>query len=114
VRLLGFDHDSLVELGIRVRDLFAGGTAAPDRVRAAVDNAYLSTLASAVAGCLGGRVGVAPRVFLRKLVAEGLDRVDQFPDFDPRQHYSLTITDTELTEVERQAVRSADDVVIDV
>lgn len=114
VRLLGFDHDRLVELGIRVRDLFADGAAAPDQVRAAVDNAYLSTLASAVAGGLGGRVGVAPRVFLRKLVAEVLDRVDQFPDFDPRQHYALTITDTELTEVERQAARSADDVEIDV
>ncbi|MGH3836679.1 MAG: BREX system ATP-binding protein BrxD [Pseudonocardiaceae bacterium] len=114
VRLLGFDHDRLVELGIRVRDLFADGAAAPDRVRAAVDDAYLCTLASAVAGGLGGRVGVAPRVFLRKLVAEVLDRVDQFPDFDPRQHYALTITDTELTEVERQAARSADDVEIDV
>lgn len=114
VRLLGFDHDRLVELGVRVRDLFADGAAAPDRVRAAVDDAYLATLASAVAGGLGGRVGVAPRVFLRKLVAEVLDRVDQFPDFDPRQHYALTITDTELTEVERQAARSADDVEIDV
>ncbi len=114
VRLLGFDHNRLVELGIRVRDLFVDGAAAPDRVRTAVDDAYLATLATAVAGGLGGRVGVAPRVFLRKLVAEVLDRVDQFTDFDPRQHYALTITDTELTEVERQAARSADDVEIDV
>ena len=42
----------------------------------------------AVAGELGGQVGVAPRLFLKKLVADVLDRVDQFPDFDPRQHYA--------------------------
>ena len=47
-------------------------------------------LADAVTGALGGKVGVAPRVFLKKLVADVLDRVDQFPDFDPRRHYTLT------------------------
>ena len=57
------------------------------------DDAYVRELASAVAGELGGRVGVAPRIFLKKLVADVLDRVDQFPDFDPRQHYALTISD---------------------
>ena len=38
-----------------------------------------------------------------------LDRVDQFPDFDPRQHYALTVAPTEMTEVERNAA-SADEV----
>jgi len=114
IRLPGFDHDRLVELGIRVRDLFADGADAPARVRALVDDAYLSVLASAVAGGLGGKVGVAPRLFLRKLVVDVLDRTDQFDQFDPRQHYALTISDTELTEVERQAAQSPDDVELDV
>ena len=52
---------------------------------------------------LGGKVGVAPRVFLKKLVADVLDRVDQFADFDPRRHYALTLAASELTEVERNA-----------
>ena len=39
-------------------------------------------------GKLGGRVGVAPRIFLRKLVGELLDRIDQFEDFDPRSDYA--------------------------
>ena len=39
---------------------------------------------------LGGKVGVAPRLFLKKLVGDVLDRVDQFPDFDPRRDYALT------------------------
>ena len=30
-----------------------------------------------------------------------LDRVDQFDDFDPRRHYRLTVTGSELTDVER-------------
>ena len=54
-------------------------------------------------GSLGGKVGVAPRVFLKKLVADVLDRVDQFADFDPRRHYALTMPPAELSEVERNA-----------
>ena len=52
---------------------------------------------------VGGRVGVAPRVFLKKLVADVLDRVDQFADFDPRKHYALTVSAGELSEEERNA-----------
>ncbi|MFG3707092.1 BREX system ATP-binding protein BrxD [Micromonospora sp. NPDC047670] len=103
IRLPGFTVDSLVELGGRVRDLYADGAAAPDRVRHLVDEGYLSDLARAVAGGLGGKVGVAPRLFLKKLVGEVLDRVDQFPEFDPRQHYAPTLTATEMTDVERNA-----------
>ena len=46
----------------------------------------------------------APRIFLKKLVADVLDRVDQFREFNPRQHYALTIREAELTPVERQAM----------
>ena len=110
LRLPGFDLQRLGELGRRVRDLYAGGARDPERITDVVDNAYIAELATAVTGELGGKVGVAPRVFLRKLVADVLDRVDEFPDFDPRRHYSLTITATELTEPERNAATSADDI----
>lgn len=56
-----------------------------------------------MAGTLGGQVGVAPRIFLKKLVADVLDRVDQFDDFDPRQHYRLTVQRSELTPAEQGA-----------
>jgi hypothetical protein len=72
-------------------------------VRSTVDNAYIAELAKAVTGQLGGRVGVAPRIFLRKLVQDVLDRVDEFADFDPRKHYALTLSDAELTDTERNA-----------
>ncbi|MET8040918.1 BREX system ATP-binding protein BrxD [Micromonospora sp. NPDC005215] len=109
IRLSGFTVESLVELGGRVRDLYADGSADPARVSALVDDGYLGELARAVAGGLGGKVGVAPRLFLKKLVGEVLDRVDQFPEFDPRRHYALTLSAAEMTDVERNAT-SADEI----
>ncbi|GGL40862.1 BREX system ATP-binding protein BrxD [Nocardia jinanensis] len=109
IRLAGFDLDRLVEVGMRVRTVYADGATAPDRIRTLVDDTYLRDLAAAVAGKLGGQVGISPRLFLKKLILDVLDRVDQFSEFDPRQHYALTVTKTELTDTERAAV-SADDV----
>ena len=103
LRLPGFSSDSLLELGGKVRDLYEAGAGAPDRVAAAVDDAYIADLAGAVSGSLGGKVGIAPRIFLKKLVADVLDRVDQFPDFDPRRHYALTLSAGELTPEERNS-----------
>jgi len=116
IRLRGFDIDSLTEVGRIVRDLYAEGANDPDRLRSTVDNEYVALLARAVTGELGAQVGIAPRVFLKKLVADVLDRVDQFADFDPRVHYQLTVVDGELTEVERNARRaeSVDEIELDV
>ncbi|GAA3377584.1 BREX system ATP-binding protein BrxD [Streptomyces sannanensis] len=103
LRLSGFDLPHLGELGRKVRDLYRDGARHPARVAGRVDDAYVDELAAAVTGGLGGKVGVAPRVFLRKLVADVLDRVDEFADFDPREHYSFTLRASELTETERNA-----------
>lgn len=107
LRLPGFDETALLSLGSKVRDLFAGGAGEPDRIRGVVNDTYVATLASAVTGSLGGKVGIAPRVFLKKLVGDVLDRVDQFPDFDPRRDYPVTVNADELTEVERNAAALA-------
>ncbi|MFF3407732.1 BREX system ATP-binding protein BrxD [Streptomyces sp. NPDC002742] len=114
LRLAGFDLVRLGELGRNVRDLYAGAARHPARIAALADDAYIAELATAVTGGLGGKVGVAPRLFLRKLVADVLDRVDEFDDFDPRRHYALTLSNAELNEVERNAAASnADDVELD-
>jgi hypothetical protein len=114
IRLKGFDTDALIEVGCKVRNLYASGRD-EDRIRQRVDDAYVEDLAKAVTGSLGGRVGIAPRIFLKKLVGDVLDRVDQFEDFDPRQHYALTIAENELTAVERAAksANSVDDIELD-
>ena len=95
-----------------MRDIYAEGAVAGDRVRALVNDAYVESLAKAVTGNLGGKVGVSPRLFLKKLVADVMDRVDQFEDFEPRKHYALTITETEMTAQERASigVGSVDDI----
>lgn len=113
LRLGGFDLERLGELGRTVRDLYAGVARNPERIAAVVDDAYVDTLARALTGELGGKVGVAPRLFLRKLVEAVLDRVDEYADFDPRRDYPITVTDSELTETERNAAAGADDVELD-
>ncbi len=112
LRLPGFTLDSLIALGITIRDLFASGSDDAARIISVADDAYIADLARAVSGSLGGKVGVAPRLFLKKLVGDVLDRIDQFPDFDPREHYRLTVSTTELTDTERNLV-SADDIELD-
>lgn len=109
IRLPGFSQDVLREVGATVRNLYANGSESGERVSELVDDDYIATLASAVSGSLGGQVGVAPRVFLKKLVGDVLDRVDQFDDFDPRQHYKLTVSDGELNDVERNAAATSPD-----
>jgi bacteriophage exclusion system BrxC/D-like protein len=112
IRLAPFDLDRLCLVGEKIRDIFVQDAKAKDRVNALCDDAYVRSLAEAVTGKLGGKVGIAPRVFLKKLVADILDRIDQFDDFRPREHYALTISDAELTLVERQhaAANDVDDI----
>lgn len=116
LRLKPFDLNGLAEVGGRVRDIFANGSTRADRIRQLVDQTFLDRLADLIAGKLGGKVGVAPRIFLKKLVADILDRIDQFPDFDPGRDYSPSLAPSELNEAESAAVPagSVDDINIKV
>jgi hypothetical protein len=107
VRLRNFDLSGLGEVGRKVRDLFAEGSPASDRVRRLANDSFLDGFASAMAGALGGKVGLAPRLYLKKLV-DILDRIEQFPDFDPRKDYGLALADAELTLEERAVAASTD------
>ena len=115
MRLPPFDMDRLIQIGIRIRDIYAGQSNQAERILKLCDNAFLKDFATSVAGKLGGKVGIAPRIFLKKLVADLLDRIDQFPDFDPRVHYSLKIDVAELSDVERVAagLQSPDEIELD-
>jgi hypothetical protein len=109
VRLRNFDLPALVEVGCRVRDLFADGSECGDRVRKLADDTYVKDLARALTGRLGGKVGLAPRLFLKKLVGEVLDRIEIFTDFDPRRNYELTLSGAEMNLDEREAA-TVDDI----
>ncbi|MFO0647986.1 MAG: BREX system ATP-binding protein BrxD [Polyangiales bacterium] len=111
IRLLPFDAKRLFEVGCKVRDLFPARD--PANLQARVSDAFIAALAADVTRGFGGRVGIAPRIFLKKLVAGVLDLVDTHPDFDPVQHFSLKLSATELTPEECEAagvVRSVDDI----
>lgn len=108
IRLPAFDLDRLCKVGCRIRDIYHSHSNAADRISQLCDDEFVRDLASAVTGKLGGRVGIAPRIFLKKLVGDILDRIEQFPDFAPREHYAITISESELTAVERQASAASD------
>lgn len=115
IRLMPFGQEALLEVGRKVRDIFASGSKAEARVLQVADEPLLGSLASGVAGRLGGKVGLAPRIFLKKLVVEVLDRVELYPEFDPRQHYQPIIDGSEMNDAERVAagLLSPDDIVLE-
>jgi hypothetical protein len=113
IRLSPFDLDRMVEVGAKVRDLYP--PRGVDRVSAKVDDGVLRDLAEGVTGKLGGKVGIAPRIYLKRLVGL-LDQVDEFPDFDPRKDHELVISAQDLTDEERAAagvLRTVDDIELD-
>jgi len=114
LRLTTFDHDRLVEVGTKVRDLFAADCKAPERVRSLANAEYIDTLARAMTGKLGGKVGITPRLFLKKLVVNVLDTIDLHDTFDPRKDYKLTVSSNEMTAVEREAqAKNVNDIELD-
>lgn len=94
VRLSSFDAGRLFEVGRRVRDLYPAEH--PERVRERVSDAFLQGLVAQVTAGFGGKVTVAPRVFLRELV-DVIDRVEQHDAYDPAAHYKLALDGETLT-----------------
>jgi hypothetical protein len=113
VRLLGFRRDTLQELGGRIRGIYASASTGADRIATFVTDDYLGTLADTVAGRLGGRVGVAPRLYLRKLI-DVLDKIEQFPDYVPEDAANVRVGDGELNDDERAAIGGVDGIPLDV
>lgn len=114
IRLQPFDEPQLIEVGRKVRALYP--TRHADRLAQRLPDEVLVALARQVTGKLGGKVGMAPRLFLKKLVGDVMDRIEEHPDFDPTIHYSLKLSAAEMCPEERDAagiVRSIDDLELD-
>jgi hypothetical protein len=101
VRLHPFNGDRLFAVGQRIRDLYPSEQ--PSRIQAKVGDGFLRSLVAQVTTGFGGKVAVAPRLFLRELT-DILDRVDQHQDFDPTVHYKLTVKGDELKAEELAAI----------
>ncbi len=104
---MGFDAEKLEKVGRGVRDLFGQQSKVSDRVHGKVDDAYVRDMAEAVTGKLGGKVGVSPRIFLKKLV-DVMDRVELYEEFNPRTDYPVEVAASELTATEKNAQSAAD------
>lgn len=104
IRLKPFDMEMLLEVGCKVRDIFTEGASSPSRFKDVADNALIRSLAESITGSLGGKTGIAPRIFLKKLVADLLDRIELHATFDPRKDYRLTIREDELSVEERNSM----------
>lgn len=100
VRLLPFDESRLLTVGQRIRDLYPAKN--PQRVVAKVDDGFLTSLVGQVTNGFGGKVSLAPRLFLRELM-DVLDRVDLHADYEPSQHYQLDFQESKLTDEELAA-----------
>jgi len=114
IKLQGFDMDRLQLLGCRVRDIYAEHASHAERIRTKVDDRLVQGLAKKVTGSLGGKIGIAPRLFLKKLV-QLIDKVDEHEAFDPVVDGSLDIQESEMTLEERgaSAAGRADDIQLD-
>jgi hypothetical protein len=113
VRLTPFDDGKVLEVGRRIRDLYPSDET--DRIRMRVTDAVLASLANNVSSAVGGQLSVVPRLYLKKLV-DMIDRVDQYPDFSPVEHFELKLDISEMSDEERAAagvVRSIDDISLD-
>jgi hypothetical protein len=100
VRLLPFAEDKLLEVGRRVRNLYPAKETA--RVASRVDDRFLAALVAQITAGFGGKVSLAPRLFLRELI-DVMDRVDLHADYDPTAHYRLELDDAKLTPEELAA-----------
>lgn len=100
VRLLPFTDERLLTVGTRIRNLYPAKN--PDRVAERIDDRFLRALVSQVTAGFGGKVSLAPRLFLRELI-DVMDRVDIHEDYDPATHYRLELEDGKLTPEELAA-----------
>lgn len=100
VRLLPFTDERLRLVGTRIRELYPAKNA--DRVAQRIDDRFLRALVEQVTTGFGGKVALAPRLFLRELI-DVMDRVDIHEDYDPASHYRLELEDGKLTPEELAA-----------
>ena len=100
LELKPFDESRLREVALKLRELYLPRDRA--RLDARIDDGFIADLVGHVTKGFAGDVGVVPRQFLRQFV-EHMDRVDERPDYDPREVTGFVQPGPEeLNEVERE------------
>lgn len=86
VRLPSMNAERLRQVAERVSELYPADH--PERLAEKISPAWLDSFVDRVTRGFGGRVEVAPRIFLRELV-NVLDLVDQHADYQPGRDYQF-------------------------
>jgi len=108
VRLMPFNSERLLTVGTRIRGLYPAKN--PARIGERIDDSFLHGLVTQVTAGFGGKIALAPRLFLRELI-DVMDRVDIHESYDPQAHYKLELDDAKLSgeELAAKHCRSMDD-----
>lgn len=99
LELRPFDGARLRGVALRLREYFPTEDRA--RLEKKVPDAFIDRLVDKVTEGFAGDVGVVPRQFLRQFVSV-MDKVEQYPDYDPFEQYSFTAD--ALTSEEQQVL----------
>src|SRR5262249_42584920 len=84
MRLKPFDFQRLLTVAQRVVEIYPADNG--DRIRQKISHEMLGAFVDRITRGFGGRIDLAPRLFLRELV-HVLDLVDQHASYDPARDY---------------------------
>jgi len=104
VRLKPFHAERLLQVARRIVELYPADH--PQRLSQKISPALLEAFVDRVTVGFGGRIEVAPRIFLRELV-HVLDLVDQHPEYEPGRDYrfeSQQLSELQLHPEEQRAL----------
>jgi len=100
-----FDDRKLGAVAFKVRDIFEVAYGPVNKIR--VSDNFITAMIEKITGKFGGKVNIVPRIFLREFV-DVLDKVQQFPDYDPQQVYDFDLevlkTNNSLTPEEESEI----------
>ncbi len=85
-----FSAERLRGVALRLRELYPAED--PTRLDSRISDGFIQRLVEDVTTGFKGDVGVVPRQFLREFVTQ-MDKVDEFPGYDPYREYQFTPPD---------------------
>ena len=104
LELRPFDKERLRQVARRLREMFPATSDGKTRLDQQVDDGFIVEMVAQLTEGFRGDVGVVPRQFLREFVGV-LDRVDEFPDYRPRDTYEFAAEKAPLSAEEQQKAK---------
>lgn len=103
LELKPFDADRLRQVARRLRAMYPATPEARPRLDREIDDDFIVEMVRQVTAGFRGDVGIVPRQFLREFVAV-MDRVDEHPDYHPRDAYEFVADAAPLSPEEAEKI----------